>query len=762
MVDFGSDLRNRTLILCAALALAIACSVLLRSRVRSPQLLFAAFAADIALWYLAQSLYGFFQASIWARFTALLAVSLPHIAIRLFEAIQPIAGGRSSQLRRIGAILAIPVVLLVASPYHGAGWARGIVFFYVAGMVLTALAALALRGARSPSRATQGRVRYLVVVGALATTFSLLDFLWFIGAGELPFGSVLSVIFLFALAQSLGQERLLDLYELLGRLVVATALAFTVAFIFYLCVTVIGRFSTMYLNAVLGAVVLLVLFEPLRAKVEEKIHQVFFRERFDLESAVSEARRRLVHVLELDEMRATVLDALARSRRVTAAALYLRDEGSGLVLAGAFGVEPPGQIEIATARPLLERAVRRGSAVLEEVARDAAEGRAEPGDAERVLAAAAVLGPLRDGVVVAARGEGSQLLGVLVVRDDRVRDAFSPEEVLVLESLAAQIAVVLENSRAYARMKVRDRLAALGQMAAGLAHEIKNPLGAIKGAAQLLAEPLPGAAPIDPTSREFLGIILEEVDRLDRVVGSVLDYARPSSETAVPVDVNAVVRRTTQILAPDGAEAVELVLEGELPRARIDAEKLRQVLMNLVQNAQQAMDGRGRVTITSRLRRAPPTWVGSEPVADTTWVEIAVSDRGPGISKKVLMNLFVPFFTTKDTGTGLGLAISQRIVQSAGGTIEVSTQEGAGTTFTIVLPTAADADRTPRAPLAAQQALLARAVLLTNRNDGASVRGERGSRERARACARRDFPRTRCRSRARRPCRRLPRRARRG
>jgi signal transduction histidine kinase len=607
--------------------------------------------------------------------------------------------GEPSPLRRLGALCAVPVVLLVLSPYYGAGWARGIVFFYVAGFVLASLAALARRGRRSPSRATQGRVQYLVVVGALATTFSLLDFLWFIGAGELPFGSVLSVIFLFALAQSLGQERLLDLYELLGRLLVATALAFTVAFIFYLCVTVIGRFSTMYLNAVLGAVVLLVLWEPLRAKVEQWIHSVFFRERFALESAVAEARRRLVHVLETDEMRETVLEALEGSRRVTAAALYLRDDGPGLILAGAVGVDPPAQIELATARPLLERAARRGSVVLEEVARDATEHRAEPGEAERVLAAAQVLGPLRDGVVLAVRGEGSELLGLVVVRDDRVRDAFSPEEVIVLESLAAQIAVVLENSRAYARMKVRDRLAALGQMAAGLAHEIKNPLGAIKGAAQLLAEPTPGVVPLDAANREFLGIILEEVDRLDRVVGSVLDYARPSTDTATPVDVNAVVRRTTQILSPAG-EGVELDLENDLPRARIDAEKLRQVLMNLVQNAQQAMEGRGTVTVVSRLRRSPPTWVGAEPAIERAWIEIGVTDRGPGISQKVLKNLFVPFFTTKDTGTGLGLAISQRIVQTAGGTIEVTTREGAGTTFTIVLPATTDVERTPHPTVA--------------------------------------------------------------
>lgn len=700
MVDFGSDLRKRTLILCAALAFAIAASVLLRGRSRPVHLLFGAFAGDMALWYLTQALYGIFQASIWARFTGLLAVLLPQLAIHLFGAIAPDPSGTHSRLPRVAGLLAIPVVILELSTYQGQGWARGVVFFYAFGLVFAALTSLAIRGRQSPSRETKGRVRYLVFVGALATTFSLIDFLWYIGAEPPPVGAVLSVIFLFALAESLDRERLLDLYERLGRLVVFTALAFVLAGIFYLFI-IIGRFGTMYLNAVLAAVVILVLFEPLRLKVEEKIHQLFFRERFDLEKAVDLARRQLVHTLEIDQMQATVLAALQGSRRMTSAALFLRDsDESSFELAGSFGVEPPLRIERATGRGLLDKIALRGVLVLEKLG-GTTPGEHDP-ETEAVAAAAAVLGPLKDGIVLGLSAE-RELLGLLVILDDRVRDAFSPEDLILLESLATQMSVVLENSRVYARMKTRDRLAELGQMAAGLAHEIKNPLGAIKGAAQLMADTPPGTPALDPSSREFLGIILEEVERLDRVVGSVLDYARPSSEAPSPVDVNAVARRTAQILwpTPGDGPVVELVLGDDLPRARIDAEKLRQVLMNLVQNAVQAMDGRGVVTLTTRLRIGAARG-NSDPAR--RWIDIAVSDRGPGISKKVLKNLFVPFFTTKARGTGLGLAISQRVVQSVGGWIEVVSHEGQGTTFTIVLPALEDYELTPLQDLAAREA----------------------------------------------------------
>jgi two-component system, NtrC family, sensor histidine kinase HydH len=256
-------------------------------------------------------------------------------------------------------------------------------------------------------------------------------------------------------------------------------------------------------------------------------------------------------------------------------------------------------------------------------------------------------------------------------------------------------------------MKERDRLAALGSMAAGLAHEVKNPLGAIKGAAQLLEE-LGASTPDDPTAREFVGIIIEEVNRLDRVVGSFLDYARPHAGNPIPVDMNAAVRRTVQILSSqitDGAIDVHLALSEPMPRTRIDPEKFRQVLMNLIKNAIQAMDGHGKITVSTSVRRSPrarmPSYEGAPPasrrsqVDDTDLVEIAVRDTGPGISPKVLRNLFIPFFTTKTQGTGLGLAISQSIVRNAGGVIEVHSQPGAGTTFTIVLPTAGDTLSTP-------------------------------------------------------------------
>jgi signal transduction histidine kinase len=452
----------------------------------------------------------------------------------------------------------------------------------------------------------------------------------------------------------------------------------------------------MYLGAILAAIVILLLFEPLREKVDHYIHRAFFHERVDLERAVARARRQLTHVLQVDAMMQIVMTALEESRRATGSALYLRDPlGPDFELGQSFGPVAPPRIDAATARPLLERLGANPSVVLEQVMVDVNEKvrtgfRREAEADERVLGAAEMLASFKHAVCLSVRGEDNELLAILMVVDDRVSDAFSPDEVTLLESLAVHIGVVVENSRQYRRMQERDRLAALGQMAAGLAHEVKNPLGAIKGAAQLLSEPQ-GGEKLDPSTKEFLSIIVEEVDRLNRVVGSVLDYARPSKGNPGAVDVNAVVRRTLQLLASDRAEcAFDFELAPELPAVRADAEQLHQVLMNLVQNAIQAMKGAGVITVSTRVRpaRSLPYVTTAPPAPD--FVEISVRDAGPGIAPQVLKNLFVPFFTTKEKGTGLGLAISQRMVEGVGGRIEVVSHPGAGSTFSVLLPTALD------------------------------------------------------------------------
>jgi signal transduction histidine kinase len=185
-----------------------------------------------------------------------------------------------------------------------------------------------------------------------------------------------------------------------------------------------------------------------------------------------------------------------------------------------------------------------------------------------------------------------------------------------------------------------------------------------------------------------LAIIVDEVNRLNKVVSQFLDYARPYRGEQLPLEINEVVKKTLQLLQQENRTGnVEIIcrMDEKLPQVRADAEQLRQVFLNLGLNALQAMPNGGTLTISSALRRS---YRRNDPVA---FVEVRFSDTGLGIGSTDLRNLFIPFYTTKEKGTGLGLPISQRIIENHGGTIEVRSQQGKGATFTVLLPVESDA-----------------------------------------------------------------------
>jgi two-component system, NtrC family, sensor histidine kinase HydH len=273
-----------------------------------------------------------------------------------------------------------------------------------------------------------------------------------------------------------------------------------------------------------------------------------------------------------------------------------------------------------------------------------------------------------------------RVIGFLNLWDERVPEAYASDEIALILEVAERLATALENSKLYEKIRERDRLAALGEMAAGLAHEIRNPLGAIKGAAQCLdPKRLPGE------EGEFLEVIVEEVNRLNGVVSAFLDYARPLKQSFGPTDVNEVVTRTARLIQNELPQGIELKVEQEesLPRVEADAEQLKQVLINLVQNAMHALlDTGGGITVKT-LR--PERFTDFRATGDS-FVEVHVSDTGPGIPQDQQQHIFVPFYTTKQKGTGLGLAICQRIVKNHGGTLSVQSKPGEGATFIIRLP----------------------------------------------------------------------------
>jgi signal transduction histidine kinase len=242
----------------------------------------------------------------------------------------------------------------------------------------------------------------------------------------------------------------------------------------------------------------------------------------------------------------------------------------------------------------------------------------------------------------------------------RIFSYFYPESTDVFQSLYA-----------FDEKLEREKTLLLEEMAPVLAHEIRNPLGSIKGAAQFLST--------DTDSEEhkkLLNVIIEEVNRLNRVVSQFLDYAKPYSIEPRPEDINRIIQKVVSIIQADGAAneiTIETDLHPDLPPIEIDAERLIQVILNIAFNAVEAMAGRGTLSFrTTRIESEEEQSVG-----------IYIRDTGPGIAKKDLKQIFKPFFTTKERGVGLGLSICQRIIRDHGGYIRVKSIPGKGTIFFI-------------------------------------------------------------------------------
>ncbi len=219
-------------------------------------------------------------------------------------------------------------------------------------------------------------------------------------------------------------------------------------------------------------------------------------------------------------------------------------------------------------------------------------------------------------------------------------------------------------------LRRKDRLAALGELSAGVAHEIRNPLGIIKSSAQVLKKNAGG----DEKAKELTSFIMEEVDRLDRVVSNFLDFARPRKLNLEEGRIEDIVERSLHLAEPrlSGAHIkIEKDFEAHMPPAKVDSEQLSQAFLNLIINAVESMPDGGKLAVK----------IGSH----RNYVEVSFADTGIGIPGEILGKIFNPFFSTRDEGSGLGLSIVHKIIETHNGIITVKSRINEGSVFTVRL-----------------------------------------------------------------------------
>jgi signal transduction histidine kinase len=510
-----------------------------------------------------------------------------------------------------------------------------------------------------------------------------------------PYGAPLTYFYTFPIAYAIARYRLLDIHIVVKRSLIYTLLLLLLLVPCYLLVMLsqVLAFGQVHFGFSLVTLVLLVMvgffFPKLRFRTEGALERVLFKKRYDYRETLLRSSKDMISVVNLETLANKLVRTVSTVLNIEKASLYLVDETQGYFEVKSVTNPTPGEFnELRLLRddPLVQRLIRRPETLVREELEFSQNGnRAQKDVASR-------MGQLEAEVSLPLITQ-ERLIGILNLGHKEGREIYSNEDFEVLVTLANQAAIAIENARLYDNLRQSqrvlqraDRLSSLGMLTAGLAHEIRNPLVAIRTFTQLLPERYQDA----DFRTNFQSLALKEVDRICNLITDLLSFARPSTPNVSTENINEIIENVARILETGAKERdvkIQLRLSSDLPAIFVDKEQMKQVFMNLILNAIQSIEGGGLVEISSRL------FVSSD---SHKFVQIRVYDSGIGIPEKDIENIFNPFFTTKKGGSGLGLSISHQIVQEHAGYMAVESKVGHGTSFYINLPVSALAQKESR------------------------------------------------------------------
>ena len=632
---------------------------------------------------------------------------------------------RQPRLRTLAYVLAVPIGLLAAlegrvglDPGFGKSAALG--FTVAACLCSLAVAFHERRRLGETTAADRADVMLLgAVVSFLPGILALLAENWLVTPFPWYLGFISFCVFPFAVAYGIVRRQLFDIRVVAKSSATYGAVTLAITGVYAFLVTfadaVVSRFnvdahSPWFSVAFLFGAVLA--FNPLRDRMQSLVDRLFDRDHALYRRAVREISEAMVSMLSTKEVVDRILLALTETMGVGRAVVLVQDESKRqLVPAASRGEWEEEALEAALplTHPLSRRLLVRRDA-LERADFD------DEADPEAREACREVFDQLEVELLVPILF-GSELLGAIGIGHKTSGERLVAEDRQLLLTLANQSSIAIQNARAFdeiadlnatleARVEERTRelheaqsqlmqsekMRSLGQLVAGVAHELNNPIGFVHANLQLLQDYVQklaaaqqagaGTERIEASIGKLLARSREGTERVKQIVADLRTFSRMDHAELAEVDVNEEIERTLALMEPRFRDGIEVVRDfGELPRIRCYAGQLNQVFLNLLMNACDALDGKGTIRIRTRARPG----IGSPEAAG---VRIEFHDDGPGIPPEVQARIFEPFYTTKAVGqgTGLGLSISYGIVERHGGRMLVGSAPGEGTTFVIELP----------------------------------------------------------------------------
>ena len=529
----------------------------------------------------------------------------------------------------------------------------------------------------------RNQLKYVILASLIGFLGGGTSFLPLVNSPIPPVGAPLTYFYTFPIAYAVARYRLMDIDIVIKKSIIYGFLLMTLLIPCYVLV-LFGQMAAFgqvnYMFSLVALVILILvgfIFPKIRFRTEEALERVLFKRRRDHRETLLRSSQDMISVIDLETLSKNLVQTVSKALGIEKTSLFLSDEIKETFSNKAnvgFGEDQLKSYVLLRNDPLVRRFRISPEALVKEELEMVHDG-PEPRDL------AVRMGEIGAEVSMPLISK-EKLIGILNLGHKDRREMYSNEELEVLSTLANQTAIAIENAQLYENLRKSqsiihraNRLSSLGMLTAGLAHEIRNPLVAIRTFTQLLPERYK-----DEEFRDsFRVLALKEVDRICGLVNDLLNFARPSAPKVDREDINEIFKSIARILDTEAKErgvTVNLHLASGLPKILVDKEQIKQVSMNVILNAIQSIKDEGVVEVFSRLFVKD----GRE-----RFVQIEVRDTGIGISERDLENIFNPFFTTKENGSGLGLSISHQIVREHGGYMAVESKVGEGTTFFINL-----------------------------------------------------------------------------
>lgn len=544
---------------------------------------------------------------------------------------------------------------------------------------------------RGTSGQKRSQIEYFFLATAIGYFGGSLDYLPIFGIDLYPYGNFAIVLYPIIMTYAIVQYRLMDITVAMEKGLTYLLVLLAVGILAYPILLVtqeafLGSVSHSFsVTLVLLFTLLLLGTHGINFKAQTAIGRALFKERYDKYQTLSEFSKSLVTILDLNALTGEIVRTLVNVLGAKAAFLYLFDlEKAAYVLSASLGQETEA---VKAMRFMQEDVLPRYLAHVQSIlVREELEHSGEVAATDPLLHA---LNTMEAEVSIPLINKG-RLIGFCNLGSRTNLSMYSHEDLNLLETLGQNAAIALDNAILYKDLKRSqgllrrtDRLRSLETIAGGFAHEIRNPLTSIKTFVQLAHQ-----RKDDPEFMvEFSAVVQDDVLRIERLIEEILDYARYMEPKFSDEDLNEIVAiclHFVEIQADQRSITIEKDLAVDLPRVTLDRQQIKQVLMNLILNAMDAMATAGG-QLTVRTHRL------TKPTTGDLWVQIEVADTGCGIAGTDLEHIFDPFYTTKHEsqereGTGLGLVIVHQIVQEHSGHVEVESEVGKGTTFLVNLP----------------------------------------------------------------------------